>query len=339
MLIVFYLLLMVRVGRCTGQIFETKTVVVGQYVKLTCSYDNFGGLVWIRQASGNLPVVLRRAFSSNSVDPDITATEETGGFVLRLKNVKLSDAAVYYCMKMQQIPMFLKGVDLRVEGPEPDITTVPPSDPVTPGDSVTPQCPVLSDSENKARPGEHTVCCFTSGSHQSHPSFSSVQGNSVEDNDTNPDGLSAKKCTFSFFRNVSSSDAGTYVCAEATCGEIFCGNGSKPNSEAVNSRDSQDQTILTLLCTGLAISLIVIAFLLYSIKKLKKKSCGCCSVAFALETNAATTDHQSQQTNEESLVYSTPTFSSRKSGKAETRDAKPEEEESIYTEVKALALN
>ncbi|XP_070818296.1 uncharacterized protein [Chaetodon trifascialis] len=221
-------------------------------------------------------------------------------------------------------------------GPEPDITTVPPSDPVTPGDSVAPQCPALSDSKNETRPGVHTVCCFTSGSHQSHTSFTYVQGNSVEDNETNPEGLSAKKCTFSFFRNVSSSDAGTYFCAEATCGEISCGNTSKTN---INPRDPQGNKIVTVLCIALAISLIVIAFLLYSIKKLKKKSCGCCSAAVALETNAATVDRQSQKTDEESLVYSTPTFSSRKSGKAETRDAKPEEEESIYTEVKALALD
>ncbi|KAI3351518.1 hypothetical protein L3Q82_020373 [Scortum barcoo] len=44
--------------------------------------------------------------------------------------------------------------------PEPDITTIvqnSPSDPVRPGDSVTLQCSVLSDYENKTCPGQHTV--------------------------------------------------------------------------------------------------------------------------------------------------------------------------------------
>lgn len=38
----------------------------------------------------------------------------------------------------------------------------------------------------------------------------------------------------------------------------------------------RDNTLLSLLSAALAISLIVIAFLIYSIKKLKTNSCGCC---------------------------------------------------------------
>ncbi|GLD70445.1 uncharacterized protein AKAME5_002176300 [Lates japonicus] len=59
------------------------------------------------------------------------------------------------------------------KGPEPDITAivqVPPSDPVHPGDSVTLQCSVLSDSEKKTCPGDHSVYWFRTGSEESHPS-------------------------------------------------------------------------------------------------------------------------------------------------------------------------
>ncbi|XP_041800615.1 uncharacterized protein LOC121611944 [Chelmon rostratus] len=261
MLILFYSLLMLGVGRCTDQIFETKTAVVGSHVKLTCTHKNLGGLFWIRLVSGELPVFLRRSFSSAGVDPHFTAKEEPEGFVLRIKEAQLSDTAVYYCMKIQQDLTFLKGVDLRVKGPETDMTTDPLSDPVSPRDSVSPHHPVLPDPETKTHPGEQTVCCVGSGSNQSHPTFSCTPGNSVEEHETNPEGLPAKKCTFSFFKNGSSSDAGTYYCAEATCEEICLRNVP----EAVDMWDSQRaNTILCLL--ALAISPVIIAFLICTMK-------------------------------------------------------------------------
>ena len=107
-------------------------------------------------------------------------------------------------------------------GSEPDTTAVPPSDPVRPGDSVTLQCSVLSDSETKTCPGGHSVCCLKDGS-DVDSSFNYIQ--------ENPEGLSTEKCTYGFFRNVSSSDAATCCCAVATCVETVCGTRSKPDTE------------------------------------------------------------------------------------------------------------
>lgn len=42
------------------------------------------------------------------------------------------------------------------------------------------------------------------------------------------------------------------------------------------------------------------------------------------------------QADEDSVVYSAPTFTCRKTGEAERRDAKTEEGESIYTTVKLV---
>ncbi|KAI9541486.1 hypothetical protein NQZ68_028986, partial [Dissostichus eleginoides] len=118
----------------------------------------FGSLFWIRIVSGDFPEVLRKTFSLKSNDR-ITATEERELFVLHIKEAKLSDAAVYYCIQIsQQNLRFLTQTDLRVE--EPEITAVSPTDPVHPGDSVTLQCSILSDSENKTRLEEHNLCCF-----------------------------------------------------------------------------------------------------------------------------------------------------------------------------------
>nr|XP_046261712.1 uncharacterized protein LOC124067950 isoform X5 [Scatophagus argus] len=332
MLIIFHLLLMFRVGRFTDDvILETKTVGVGDNVKLTCTHENLGNLFWIRLVSGNLPEVLGKSFSFENVGSRIRTSEEPRTFVLRIKSVELSDAALYYCLKIRQKLSFLKGAHLSVEGPKPHITTVPPSDPVRPADSVTLQSSV--PPENKKFVEEHSVCYFESGSQQSYPSFSYAKGNH--------EGISKKKCVYSFSKNVSSSDAGTYYCAVATCGEILFGNGTKLDTEVNTCESQRDGTFVSLLCAALAVSLMVIAFLIYSIKKLKEQSCGCCNADVALQnTVTASADCQSsEQTEEYSLIYSAPTFTSRRAGKSETKDVPTVEEESIYTEVRALELD
>ncbi|XP_019113990.2 uncharacterized protein LOC109138418 [Larimichthys crocea] len=185
MLIILYFMLMLSVGRCTDdQIFETTTVGVGEYVTLKCPCKSFQSMYWIRLIPGNLPEVLGKALNSKGVDSRIITTEESRTFVLRIKNTKLSDTGVYFCMQMQNILTFLKGADLKVE--EPDTTAVPPSDPVRPGGSVTvTQSSVLSDSENTTGPEEQTVCCFRSESDECHLNFTNIPGNNVEEYEVN----------------------------------------------------------------------------------------------------------------------------------------------------------
>uniref|UniRef100_A0A3B4TCU8 Ig-like domain-containing protein n=1 Tax=Seriola dumerili TaxID=41447 RepID=A0A3B4TCU8_SERDU len=210
-------------------IFETKTVCVGDNVTLTCARKGSGSLFWIRIVSGNFPQVLGKTYSLESVDPRFRVTEELGTFVLSIKKAKLSDATVYFCMKIhQQNFIFLKGTDLRVEGTEPDVTAVPTPDPVHTEASVSLQCSTLS--ETKLCPEEKCVCCFGAGA-ESHPSFNYTQGNSVCGYDKNPEGLSTKKCLCTFLKNVTSSDAGTYHCAVFMCGKILFGNGTKLDFE------------------------------------------------------------------------------------------------------------
>ncbi|KAI9526206.1 hypothetical protein NQZ68_042215 [Dissostichus eleginoides] len=152
--------------------FETKTVGVGVSVELTCPRKSSGSLFWIRIDSGDFPGVLRKTCSLKSNDR-ITATEERELFVLHIKEAKLSDAAVYYCIQIShQNLIFLTQTDLRVE--EPEITAVSPKDPVRPGDSVTLQCSILSDSENKKQPEEQNLCCFKVASHQSRTSLNNT---------------------------------------------------------------------------------------------------------------------------------------------------------------------
>ncbi|XP_037636186.1 uncharacterized protein LOC119494403 isoform X2 [Sebastes umbrosus] len=337
MMIMFYFLLMLRVGRCTDdQIFETKTVGVGDNVTLTCprqESESQETLFWVRLVSGNFPEVLGGTFifdyKAVNKNTRFTAEQGPGTFLLHIHETKPSDTGVYYCIKVNQLKMtFLKGTFLRIKGPEPDITAVIqdfPSDPVRPGDSVTLQCSVLSDSESKTCPGEHSVFWFRAGSDESLPSLIYAQRNSDEC-EKNLEARSPQECVYSFSKNVSSSDAGTYYCAVATCGEILFGRGTKLDVEGLNIWDLQKaNTVLVLSCAALAISLIVIAFLIYTIKM---KTCDCCNAA------TARGHQQSQQIfpqrDEYSTAYYASTLTKRKTGRAERRNVKAAEGDDLH---------
>ncbi|XP_045887277.1 uncharacterized protein LOC123958104 [Micropterus dolomieu] len=341
---------MLRVGRCTDdQSFDTKTVGVGQNVTLICTLQTSRDIetfFWVKVVAGILPEVLGRAFSFNddvTGISGITLKKEPGRFFLHITKTKLRDMAFYYCLKSHRFNItFLKGTFLRIKGPEHDITTITQdflSDPVRPGDSVTLQCSVLSDSENKTCPEEDSVYWFRVGSDESHPRLIYVQRKSGDECETSPEARSPQSCVYSLFgANISSTESGTYYCAVTACGKIIFGNGSKLDIEDVSSCDSQkDNTIVLLLCAALAISLIVIAFLVYAIWK---KSCDCCNAVVASQTNAATasSDQQSQRRNEDSLIYSTAIFTKRKAGKVGRRHATANEE-TIYTDVRAFVID
>uniref|UniRef100_A0A4W6F944 Ig-like domain-containing protein n=1 Tax=Lates calcarifer TaxID=8187 RepID=A0A4W6F944_LATCA len=228
--VLIYILLLINIGRCTDDhIFETKTVDVGDDVTLTCPRESTwlaANLYWIRLVPGTFPEALGGMIAYNfdrvKKTNHMTAKQEPGLFVLHFSKTRLSDTAVYYCIKVKQRNMtFLKGIFLRIKGPEPDITAVTQdflSDPVRPGDSVTLQCSVLSDSEKKTCLEDHHVLIYA---HRNH-SDTCEEG---------PEVHSPQKCVYSFSKNVSSSDAGTYYCAVATCGEIIFGNGTKLDIE------------------------------------------------------------------------------------------------------------
>uniref|UniRef100_A0A671Y0L3 Ig-like domain-containing protein n=1 Tax=Sparus aurata TaxID=8175 RepID=A0A671Y0L3_SPAAU len=103
------------------------------------------------------------------------------------------------------------------------------SDPVRPGDLKTLQCSVLSDSETKTCPGDHSVFWFRVGSDKSHPNILYTDGNRRDECEDRSN--TQKSCVHHFSKNISSSDAGTYYCAVATCGEILFGNGDKVEIE------------------------------------------------------------------------------------------------------------
>ncbi|XP_057705640.1 uncharacterized protein LOC130923730 [Corythoichthys intestinalis] len=229
------LLLIPYRGYAVGPYFSTETKAVGQIVSLSCPYrkDNIRTtLFWIRLVSGTFPEFLAHseAFKetynwTSSKGHHIIAKQEAEMFVLQISQVQKSDMAVYYCFKWTtyvQDVTFLKGIFLQVKDfpeAEPSVLTVTQdmrTDGSQSGQSVTLKCSVFPHSENQTCFDGHKIYWFRTEKNGPHPSFIYTR----EECEKNTGG-SMRKCVQSFSKNISSSDAGNYLCAVATCGEIF----------------------------------------------------------------------------------------------------------------------
>ena len=97
------------------------------------------------------------------------------------------------------------------------------------GDPVALQCSITSqrtDHSNQCQ-GEPSVYWFRSG--PSHPAAIYVNGNTRGECQNSSGPPSApQSCVYTLPKNnVDSSDAGTYYCALAACGEVVFGNGTQ----------------------------------------------------------------------------------------------------------------
>ncbi|XP_061541543.1 uncharacterized protein LOC133407546 isoform X2 [Phycodurus eques] len=315
------LLLLIPNGGCTGgPTFTTKTVAVGQDVSLECPRDKSrlqDRLFWIRLVSGSFPERLAEASAFDLTKPHlgpsnserrITAEKQPGIFVLQIHQVQKSDMAVYYCFNWTQwvySMAFVKGIFLKVKDfPEtgPSVSLDLRSDAGPPGSPVTLRCSVVSRPGNKTCTDGHNVYWFRAGTDGAHPSFvyAHEQCGEVE-------GGSTRKCDPVFSKNVTSSDAGTYFCAVATCGEIFM-------------RSAKIVTIEALI-------FILSAFLIF---KIKTKICFCCK---ACPQSHDERPNGVQQRDEDAVVYSMLTIVARKRSKTGQTNARPTEEFNTYTDV------
>ncbi|XP_024861944.2 uncharacterized protein LOC108236637 isoform X2 [Kryptolebias marmoratus] len=340
-MIVFYVAFVFTAVQCTkDQNFSTKTVDVGEDVTLTCSRrsNKSGSLFWIKLVPGNLPEVLGATYTFNhSIVKETLHFKLNHGpetFVLQIYQIKLSDTAFYYCEEVIDLQKTVLNVTfISVKGPEPEIKAIVsefPSVAVRPGDSVTLQCSVLSESDNQMCPDNSSVHWFRAGSTETRPNLIYVRGNGGEKCERSPEAHDLQKCVYNFsWSQISSSDVGTYYCAVVTCGQILFGKGTKLEMEAPWSfSDSWAPIILlSLSCAALVISLTVIVLLVHKIKKLK------CNINAAAVDAGTTAVQQSQSTPEDTLVYSVPNFTKKKSGQRAKRSLNTTEQQSIYSDI------
>nr|XP_046261690.1 uncharacterized protein LOC124067939 [Scatophagus argus] len=325
------------------------TVQLGEPATFTCTFldDKISQrqLHWYKQSAGdNLKsiVTLRKhvtpmygsAFSASRMDVKVYENMSN----LTIRSTISEDEGMYHCAVVDWIQMTWSGTYLLFKGNTQrtsNYTVVQwptVSDPVRPGDSVTFQCSVLSDSDSNMCRGGRSVFWFRAGLDKSHPNIIYADGNRHDECEMRSD--TQKSCVYRLTKDINSTDAGTYYCAVATCGEIIFGDGSKLDVQGTSIWSSMANGIIVLLCAVLAISLTVIAFLIYTIKKNK---CDCCNAAFALQKNSG--GHKSQRSDEGRWIYSTVIFTMMKTNSGAIKDAKTPERERIYAAAGAFGFD
>ncbi|XP_036403558.1 T cell receptor beta chain MC.7.G5-like [Megalops cyprinoides] len=211
----------------------------GETVTLSCSlpqgHDNY--FSWFRQAVGRPPVCMLTMYAHSQEatfygefknDSRFNARRIGTMLSLTISNPRPEDAGMYYCAARDyDLMVFGGGTFLAYEGEETrnrHFIQKPVSEPVQPGDSVTLQCTI--DTETCA--GEHSVYWFRQGSGESSPGIIYAHGNRTDQCErSSGTGFPTQSCVYKLpKRNLSPPDAGTYYCAVATCGEILFGNGT-----------------------------------------------------------------------------------------------------------------
>uniref|UniRef100_A0A4W4DYL2 Ig-like domain-containing protein n=1 Tax=Electrophorus electricus TaxID=8005 RepID=A0A4W4DYL2_ELEEL len=201
------------------------TAELGANLAILCNYssDFMHKVSWYKQTIGTRQLLVA---DSHSCALSIVKTEQ-------------SDSATYYCaVAFLNIITFGDGTVLVIKDSEGahysnhTLLQQPMLEPVHPGNSVTLQCTVLTE----ICVGGHSVYWFRHCSNESQPgiiysnghSKGQCQKSSVADSLTESFVYELTK------RNLSLSDAGTYYCAVALCGEILFGNGTTLCIEQMN---------------------------------------------------------------------------------------------------------
>ncbi|XP_047441565.1 uncharacterized protein LOC125008393 [Mugil cephalus] len=242
-----------------------KTVQLGQPATFTCVVpDDFNGLqiYWYKQHPGDTLNIIATSWSSTAPQfaPGLNLrfdlrTDNSFSNLTILRTVE-EDEGMYHCGIAEVLKTKWSGTYLLVEGNTERTVVQTVSYPVRPGDSVTLQCSVLSDSENKTCPGDLSVFWFRAGSQTSHPNIIYTDGDMS--NKCEKRSETQKRCVYSFSKDVSSSDAGTYYCAVATCGEILFGNGTK--LETAHAAGSE---LVALVITTICLAICMIAHFVF----------------------------------------------------------------------------
>ncbi|XDV18766.1 hypothetical protein PO909_024398 [Leuciscus waleckii] len=199
------------------------------------------------------------------------------------KNIQISDSATYYCgSAYSNVMEFVEGTELIVEGLK-SYTVVKQHAFIESqsGDSVNLMCTVL----NQNCVGNHSVYWLIHESEESHPRVIWAHGTSIDQCDwISEAGFTARRCVYSVSKKeLSLSDAGTYYCAVAACGEMLLGNGTKLDIIGADSTE-QMMTFVLLSIVRTVLLLITIAtvtvWYCMNSKRMSKEGCSPSAMAF-----------------------------------------------------------
>ncbi|CAL8271407.1 unnamed protein product [Boreogadus saida] len=253
---------------------------------------------------------------------------------LNIRSVSKEDEAHYFCQEQYSRDWIGLFLSIKDDNDQRFVSQTVVQQPVSAsaqlGDPVALECTITSqrtDHSNQCQ-GEPSVYWFRSG--PSHPAAIYMNGNRRGEckNSSGPPSA-PQSCVYTLPKNnVDSSDAGTYYCALAACGEVVFGNGTK--LDITGPKLDQVTVVLGIL---LACCLVVIIILLLTRNKMQVcEHCkGTLGASHSVPHDSVIQEPQDGETD--SLNYAALEFSGRK-----TRGRKKNSErtqESLYSAVPA----
>ncbi|XP_067117260.1 signal-regulatory protein beta-2-like [Osmerus mordax] len=222
----------------------------GESVNLTCLRTYNKAVLWFKQIIGQKPVLIVTSYvhsfilNIKNLKPEhLNVSRGVNSCNLTITQTQLEDSATYYCALTSIGITFGDGTLLIVKEFEPKSRTIVQhsvSESHKPGDSVTLNCTIHTETCS----GEHNVYWFTHGSGESRPGILYTHGGRSDQCEKSPEaGSPTQSYVYNLpKRNLSLSDAGTYYCAVASCGEILFGNGIKQDiQEGTDTSDCQTE--------------------------------------------------------------------------------------------------
>ncbi|XP_021470677.1 uncharacterized protein LOC110531681 [Oncorhynchus mykiss] len=258
-----------------------KSANVGDMVVLDCFNKGNVGVMfsWYKQTFENIPQLISTIYKldKNATfyqefknNPRFSVEGGQGKNNLMIADVELSDSGTYYCGSSYGNNLeFGKGVILIIKGSDSRnmiILQQPVSESIQPGDSVTLNCTVHTET----CVGEHSVYWFRHGSGESHQGIIYTHGDRSDQCEKSPEaGSTTQSCVYNLpKRNLSLSDAGTYYCAVASCGEILFGNGTKLGVEDCGVDPQMEiLVLLSIIRSGILLCCLIIIIIVYITRK------------------------------------------------------------------------
>ncbi|KAK2848680.1 hypothetical protein Q5P01_008514 [Channa striata] len=332
MLVIFHLMLLLKVGRCTDEcVFETKTFGVGDDVDLTCIRRD----VFLTTKAPELDII------ANIQDPPSAPVHAGDSVTLQCSVV--SDSERKTCSEKHSVYWFRAGSDQY------------PSSVIHAPGNIGDQCEKSHEADSPQKCFYSFSKTISSSDDGTYYCAVATCGRILFGNGTKLDiqeqhRLNLHKASMVLFLLCSTLAISLIVNAVLifTIKKKKCDSHKDAPATSGNQKSPQyDEGSLIYSAPSFTREKAAKrergngkrTETVYTIK-LQTKSCGCCNASVLLQTNAtASMIQESQQTDEDSLVYSAPTFNRRKSSKAERKNARPSEDESIYTDVRAVALD
>ncbi|XP_045078265.1 uncharacterized protein LOC121572583 [Coregonus clupeaformis] len=313
---------------------------LGDNVTVECHVtSNVDHMVWYKMTTGKKLQCVAKAnihykylnYFDEFKDWRFAVLIETRKCHLTISAMKPEDIGIYYCGVLRlHFVEFGPGTALMVKGAQLNTDTVvqqPVSQSVQPGDSVTLNCTIHTET----CVGEHSVYWFRHGSGESRPGIIYTHGDRSDQCEKFPNAVSPTQSCFYNLpkKNLSLSDAGTYYCAVASCGEILFGDGTKMDIEVPehNSPFDLSPTVLSLVVSNIVLGIVTLLLVWALCKTRNRDSRGRTDVPKS---------QGNQNQDSDVLNYAAVSFTPKKNSSSRRAREKTSREDAVYSEVRYL---